>query len=136
MSARRAFDYALVRAVSVPTGDAVTLGAVLSCRQAGFLGCALGDTADAATRLGLDRDLLARAVAAFETVARGGPAAGPIGRLPPSERFHFLTATRSTALQTLPVRTGLTDDPEAALARVAGDLAGGSQGARNPRTRL
>ena len=79
----------------------------------------VGDTADASVRLGLDADLLARAVAAFETVARGGPGAGPIGRLPPSERFHFLTATRSTALQTLPVRTGLTDDPAAALARVA-----------------
>lgn len=136
MSTRRAFDYALVRAVHVPTGDAVTLGAVLSCRQAGFLACALGDPAEAARRLGLDADLLGRAVAAFETVARGGAEAGPIGRLPPSERFHFLTATRSTSLQTLPVRTGLTDDPGAALARVAADLAGGSPAARNPRTRL
>ena len=114
-----AYDYALVRAVSVPTGDAVTLGAVLSCRQARFLEVRLGDAAEAAARLGLDAALLARSLEAFRTVAAGGAAAGAVGRLPPSERFHFLTAVRSTALQASPVRTGVADDPAAALDRIA-----------------
>lgn len=117
-----AFDYALLRAVDVPTGDAVTVGVVLQCRQARFLGVRLHAT-DAAERLGLDRTLLTRALDGFRVVAEGGAAAGPVGRLPPSERFHFLTATRSTALQCSPVRTGLTDAPEAALDRIAGELA-------------
>lgn len=117
-----AFDYATVRAVWVPTGDAVTVGAVLSCRQARFLDVRLADAAEAARRLGLDPELLARALGAFRQVAAGGPEAGPVGRLPPSERFHFLTAVRSTALQTSPVRTGVTDDPAAALDRIAAQL--------------
>lgn len=114
------YDYALVRAVHVPTGDAVTLGVVLSCRQARFLGVRWVE-ADPG-RLGLDAGLLARARSAFARVAEGGPGAGPVGRLPPSERFHFLTATRSTALQTSAVRTGLADDAEAALDRIAGQI--------------
>ena len=114
------YDYALVQAVHVPTGDAVTVGVVLSCRQARFLGVRWieADTA----RLGLDPDLLARALAAVARIAEGGTDAGPVGRLPPSERFHFLTAVRSTSLQTSPVRTGLSDDPRAALDRIAGQI--------------
>lgn len=117
------YDYALVRAVDVVTGDAVTVGVVLSCRQARFLGVRW--VRSDAGRLGLDADLLRRAVSAFGAVAEGGPGAGPVGRLPPSERFHFLTAVRSTALQASPVRTGLADDPAAALDRIAGQIGPG-----------
>src|SRR5690606_29970093 len=35
-----------------------------------------------------------------------GEDGGPLGLLPPSERFHWLTAPRSSALQTSPVHTG------------------------------
>ena len=114
------YDYALVRAVDVATGDAVTLGVVLSCRQARYLGVRWVDAPTA--HLGLDADLLARARSGFDVLAEGGPGGGPVGRLPPSERFHFLTAVRSTALQAAAVRTGLADDPEAALDRIAGQI--------------
>ena len=96
----------------------MTVGAVLSCRQARYLDVALTEGAGAADRLGLDADLLGRALRAFAAVAEGGPGGGPVGRLPPSERFHFLTAVRSSALQTSPVRTGLADDPAEALAEI------------------
>ncbi len=112
-----AYDYAFVRAVRVATGDAVTLGVVLQCRQSRFLGVRWV-RADAGA-LALDPALLAGAVRAFETVAQGGAGAGPIGRMPPSERFHFLTAARSTSLQTSPVRTGLTADAGATLDGIA-----------------
>ena len=118
-----AYDYALVRAVDVATGDAETVGVVVSSRQARLLGVRLAARArveGASGRLGLDAELLARALRAFAAVAEGG--AGPLGRLPPSERFHFLTATRSTALQTSPVRTGWEADPAAALDRIAASL--------------
>jgi hypothetical protein len=51
-------------------------------------------------------------------VCAGEPAAGPIAALPPSERFHWLVAPRSTAIQTSAVHSGIADDPEAALARL------------------
>ncbi|PAP77025.1 DUF3037 domain-containing protein [Rubrivirga marina] len=119
-----AFDYALVRAVWVPTGDAVTVGVLLQCRQARFLDVRLADGADAAARLGLDAALLGRSLGSVRQIVQGGAEAGPVGRLPPSERFHFLTAVRSTALQTTAVRTGVTDDPAAALDRIAHSVLG------------
>ena len=122
-----AYDFAHVRAVDVVTGDAVTVGVVLSCRQARFLGVRVLDGATAARALGLDATLLRRSLDAFLEVAEGTPDAGPVGRLPPSERFHFLTATRSTSLQTSPVHTGLEDDPERALDRLEAAVLGRRQ---------
>lgn len=112
-----AYDYALLQAVRVPTGDAVTLGVVLQCRQLRFLDVRWVG-ADPA-RLGLDADLVLRAQRAIAAVAAGHAEAGPIARLPPSERFHFLTAVRSTSLRALPVQTGLTDTPAETLDRIA-----------------
>ena len=120
-----AFDYALIRVVPrVAVGDSQTVGVVLQARQRRFLGVRFVQTAEAlALRWpALDAALLDRYLAAFEAVAEGGRAAAPLGLLPPSERFHWLTATRSTILQTSPVRTGLTDDPTAALDRVAASV--------------
>lgn len=120
-----AYDYALVRVVPcVPVGDGETVGVVLQSRQGRFLGVRFirPPEALAARWPGLDAALLARYVAAFESVVAGGHSAAPMGLLPPSERFHWLTATRSTVLQTSPVQTGLTDDPEATLDRIATTL--------------
>ncbi len=120
-----AFDYALLRVVpDVCGGDGETVGVVLQARQARFLGVRLvrDPGALAARWPGLDAGLLARYLAAFEAVASGGAAAAPLGLLPPSERFHWLTARRSTVLQTSPVQTGLTDAPAEALDRIAASL--------------
>jgi hypothetical protein len=38
-----------------------------------------------------------------------------VAALPPSERFHWLTAPRSTVIQASPVHVGQTTDPAAAL---------------------
>ena len=46
---------------------------------------------------------------------RRRPAAGPIGKLSPRERFHWLVAPRSTIIQTSPVHTGRCTDPIAAM---------------------
>ena len=117
-----AYDYALVRVVPrVVTGDGEAVGVVLQARQARFLEVRfVASAGDLAGRWpALDADLLGRYTAAFAAVVGGGVAAAPLGLLPPSERFHWLTATRSTVLQTSPVRTGLTDDPAAALDAIA-----------------
>lgn len=118
MAERHDYDYAAVRLVPCVAREAfVTVGVVLHARQAGFLDARLRREPEwlRAACPGLDPDLAARYLAAFERVARGGPEAGPIGLLPPSERFHWLTAPRSAALQTSAVHTGRTADPAATL---------------------
>ncbi len=114
-----AYDYAYIRAVPhphLPCGE--TVAAVLHARRAGLLAVATADADAVAARwTGLDARLLARYLDALVALAHGGDS--PIGRLPPSERFHFLTAVRSTVLQPGDVRTGLDDDPALAFTRIA-----------------
>jgi hypothetical protein len=45
-------------------------------------------------------------------ICAGEPEAGPIAKLSQKERFHWLTAPRSTMIQVGPVRSGLTEEPE------------------------
>ncbi len=112
------YSYATIRVVPrVERGEFVNVGVVLFARTARFL----------AARVALDRARLAalapdfdpapveRHLAAFVAVCEGRDDGGPIARLPPSERFGWLTAPRSAAIQLSPVHVGRCDDPRAAL---------------------
>lgn len=113
------YDWAwLVAVPDVCTGAAVPLGAVLHARRAGYLGLRLTD----APVPGLDTALLDRSRDALRRIADGDASAGPVALLPPSERFHWLVAVRSAAIQSAPVRTGRTADPRAALDRIYAGL--------------
>ena len=55
---------------------------------------------------------------AFEKVCTGGRQGGTIGRLPIASRFRWLTATRSTVVQTSPVHPGLCTDAQQTLVKL------------------
>lgn len=62
-------------------------------------------------------DISAR-LRALEQVSLGGPGSGPIGQLPPASRFRWLTAARSTVVQTSPVHPGFCTDPADMLTKL------------------
>jgi hypothetical protein len=116
-----AYDYALIRVVPrVERGEFVNVGVVMSCKT--------GDVIEARIELdesrlrmldpAVDVDAVRAHLAAFAAICAGGESAGPIGRLPARERFHWLTAPRSTMIQTSPVHTGRCADPAAAITRL------------------
>lgn len=115
---RATYHFAVLRVVPhVHRGAFANVGVLVHARTAGFLGSRI--VTDAA-RLGarfadLDAELLARYLRAIEGICAGDAAAGPIALLPPSERFHWLTAPRSDVLQPSPVHVGVAVDPAAAL---------------------
>jgi len=112
------YDYATVRVVPcVHREDFVTVGVVLHARTAGYLAARLRRDLEwlAARCPDLDIEMLDRYLDAYERVAQGGTEGGPVGLYPPSERFHWLTAPRSAAVQTSAVHTGRTADPAATL---------------------
>ena len=134
-----AYDWALVRVVPrVETGDGEAVGVALHARRAGVFALHLAAAPDAlAAHLaarwpGLDARLLACALRGMEAVAGGADAGGPLGRLPASERFHWLAATRSGVLQAGPVRTGMSADPAAEAARLAAEIGRGFSVRRDP----
>jgi len=54
-------------------------------------------------------------LATIPAICAGGPAAGPIGELPQRKRFEWLTAPRSTIIQTSPVHAGWCKEPAEVL---------------------
>jgi len=59
----------------------------------------------------LDMESIRTHLAAIPAICSGGPAAGEIGQMPLRRRFEWLTAPRSTIIQTSPVHTGYCQDP-------------------------
>ena len=121
MPARCSFDYAVVRVVPrVEREEFINTGVILFCHQRDLLGAhiALDETRLLALAPDADIPLVRRHLDAIARICEGGPAAGPIGQLTLRERWHWLTAPRSTILQTSPAHTGLSDAPEQALERL------------------
>ncbi len=120
------FEYAVVRIVPrVEREEFLNAGVILFCPGLKFLD----------TRINCEDSRLAIFLSsaeqqqeidgylrAFRQIAAGGPDAGPIGRLADASRFRWLTAIRSTMLQTSRVHSGLTEDPAATLDRLFGQL--------------
>ncbi|HEY4828777.1 MAG TPA: DUF3037 domain-containing protein [Solirubrobacteraceae bacterium] len=124
-SAPSSFSYAILRVVPrVERGERFNAGVVLFCRQRGFLDLKVG--LDERRLAALAPDVSAEEVRAhldaLARVAAGGPDAGAIGELPPSERFGWLVAPSSTIVQPSEVHTGLSDDPAATLEQLYAEL--------------
>ncbi len=112
------FDYAVIRLVPrVEREEFFNVGVILSCPEHKFL----------EARIFLDEEKLkcfapeteAESVRHYldiiPKICAGERGAGVIGRLTQRERFYWLTAQRSTIIQSSPVHTGLTNDAKQTL---------------------
>jgi Protein of unknown function (DUF3037) len=117
-SGRAEFQYSILRVVpSVERGERLNAGVILLCRPKPFLGAriALDERRLAALAPDCDATLVRSHLEVVERIAAGDDSAGPIARLTPAERFHWLVSPSSTVIQPSEVHTGLTDDPAAEL---------------------
>lgn len=113
MHARNSYDYAVIRVVPrVEREEFINVGVILSCPMRNFLDARLHvDRARlAALDPSLDIDLVEQHLNVIPLVCRGDAAAGPIAQLTQRQRFHWLTAARSTIIQTSVVHSGLCGD--------------------------
>ena len=112
------YDYAIIRVVPrVEREEFVNAGVIISCPARKFLaaGIELDEQRLKALDATLDVEAIRAHLATIPVICAGGEGAGPIGRLSQRERFHWLTAPRSTIVQVSPVHTGYCDDPRIAL---------------------
>jgi hypothetical protein len=112
------YDYAVIRVVPrVEREEFVNAGVIVSCPACDLLEARI--ELDEGRLLALDPTIdleaLRTHLATIPAICAGGDDAGPIGRLTRRERFHWLTAPRSTIIQTSPVHTGRCHDPQAVL---------------------
>lgn len=112
------FDYAIIRIVPrVEREEFINAGVIVSCPERNYLraGIALDQGRLAALDPTLDPAMIGEHLAAISVICDGGAQAGPIGKLPPRARFHWLVAPRSTVIQTSPVHTGFCTDSDKML---------------------
>lgn len=121
MQEKQLFEYAVIRVVPrVDREEFLNVGVILYCARLKFLELKYTLDEDRLLRLfpALDLEELEAHLRAFGEITRGGAAGGPIGKLDPAARFRWLTATRSTILQTSRVHPGFCAEPAAALERL------------------
>lgn len=126
MTGRKPFEYAVVRVMPrVERGEFVNAGVIVYCQDADFLAALTQD--DPARWVLLHDGVDVRAVSsALAAISRSCDAASPDtgAEMSVGQRFRWLTAPRSTVVQTSPVHTGLTADPAADLHRLFAALVG------------
>ena len=121
MQGNHLFEYAVIRMVPhVEREEFLNIGIVLYCASQKFLQAKFELDKERLKVLceKLDFEELKEHITSFERICAGGKDAGPIGILSMPERFRWLTATRSTILQTSKVHPGLCDDASEMLERL------------------
>jgi hypothetical protein len=118
MTDRCTFDYAVLRLVPrVELEEFFNVGVILSCPAFKFLESriSVNESRLACFDPELQLSTVDHYLSVIPKICAGDEQAGPIARLTQRERFYWLTAQRSTIIQSSPVHTGLTDDPKATL---------------------
>ena len=113
MQDKSLFEYAVIRLVpSVEREEFLNVGIILYCQEQNFLRISfdLNEERLSAFACDLAVDEIKQHLQAFEKISAGGESSGPIGQLPIGARFRWLTAPRSTIVQTSAVHTGLCVD--------------------------
>ncbi|MEA5457608.1 DUF3037 domain-containing protein [Arcicella sp. LKC2W] len=115
MQDKQIYEYAVIRVVPrVEREEFLNVGIILYCSKQGFLQAKYLLDKDRVTSFSkqIDLDELETYLQTWERICKGGKTAGPIGVLPIASRFRWLTATRSTIVQTSKVHPGLCGDAQ------------------------
>ena len=110
---RSPFSYAVLRIVpDIEREEFLNAGLVLFCRSRRFLRARTSLYAERlrALRPSADLEALRAQLALIEKIAAGEVPSGPLANMSQSERFHWLTTPRSTAVQPGPIHGGMADD--------------------------
>ena len=125
MQGKSLYEYAVIRVLPrVDRGEFINVGVIVYCAPFSYLQaeCVVDEARlkcfSGSTGLS-DIDDHLKAIC---SICSGGPDSGPIGKLSLGERFRWLTAPRSTIVQTSPVHTGFTTAPDATLKELLNKL--------------
>lgn len=112
------FEYAIIRVVpQVEREEFINVGVILYCRQQRFL--EMKFTLDEERLLSLNPKANVEEIRlhlqAYEKITKGDVEAGPIAALDMASRFRWLTAKRSTVVQSSNVHPGLCKESHSTL---------------------
>ena len=125
MQEEHLFEYAVIRIVPrVEREEFLNVGVILYCRNQHFLQAVyhLNEKRIGNFCSELDIGELENYLDTFMRISNAEKDAGPIAKLPIAERFRWLTATRSTIIQTSKVHPGFSKDPGETLKKLFNQL--------------
>jgi hypothetical protein len=125
MQENHLFEYAIIRVVPrVEREEFLNVGVILLCAKQKFLKARIEFNVERLKALctEVDTEALEQHILSFDRISQGGEEGGTLGLLPIAERFRWLTATRSTMVQTSKVHPGLCTDPQEQLDRLFNEM--------------
>jgi hypothetical protein len=112
------YEWAIIRLVPVvERGECLNVGVIVYSKMKKYLGIKyhLDENRLKAFAGDIDIESLREYLHAWEKVCQGGVGGGTIGGLEMHLRFRWLTATRSTIIQSSKVHSGICNDPAQVL---------------------
>lgn len=119
------YEYAVIRVVPrVEREEFLNIGIILFCKKAKFIKVLshIDDAKIQALSNDFDLEQLHCNVTALKKIASGDKDGGPIGEMDIPSRFRWLTAIRSSAIQTSRPHPGLCEDLEKTIQRLFEEL--------------
>jgi len=121
MQEKHLYEYAIIRVVPrVEREEFINVGVILCAGKSNFIQCKIKLNKQKLTALDPETDLeiLEAHLDSFIKICSIPENGGPIAKNEPAGRFRWLTAVRSSMIQTSRPHTGLTDDLEKTLERL------------------
>ncbi|WP_339841887.1 DUF3037 domain-containing protein [uncultured Maribacter sp.] len=118
MQDRYTFKYAIIRIVpKVEREEFFNVGVILFCKRTKFLDIKYHIDEEKLNAFSpeIEYGILNDYLKAWKLICEGNASGGPIGKLDLSDRFGWLTACRSTVIQSSTTRSGLSFDPQLEL---------------------
>jgi hypothetical protein len=125
MQEKHLFEYAIIRIVPrVEREEFLNAGVILYCRDLKFLECLYTLNRERISALcgKIDCREVEEHLRSFASICKGAADGGPIAALDLASRFRWLTATRSTVVQTSKTHPGFSNDVPATLQKLYAQL--------------
>ena len=118
MQDRCTYEYAIIRIVpKVEREEFFNVGVIIYSKGKKFVGIKYHINPDKLKAFcsEVEVDVFYDYLHAWKLICEGAPSGGKIGQMEISDRFRWLTASRSTIIQSSKTNIGLTNEPEKTL---------------------
>lgn len=125
MQEKHLYEYAVIRVVpNVEREEFINVGIILFCKRQRFLSTLLALDAQKLLMLSPEVDLIQieNNLISFQKICLGSQLGGRIAELEIAERFRWLTAVRSSVIQTSRPHPGLSENLENTTRRLLREL--------------
>ena len=125
MQEQNRYEYAVLRYVPrVEREEFINVGLAMMCKRRRWIKVAvlLPEGKLCAMCPDADKEALGRQLKAFVDIAEGKRSAGPVAQYPVEERFRWISAVKSSVIQTSRPHPGLCDDLDETFGRLFAEL--------------